>query len=71
MSNLFSPSAYLEILTIAWTVPSETSFPFFPQPAPVGSPLQHLKLGQEVRRVNVSSLGEYLLFSVCPLALKY
>lgn len=39
MSNLFSPSAYLEILTIAWTVPSETSFPFFPQPAPVGSSL--------------------------------
>lgn len=45
--------------------PSDCSFwnklPLFPQPVPVGSPLQALGLEQEVRHVTVSSLGSFNL----------
>lgn len=51
---------------IPQTVPSRTNFPLFPQPAPVGSPLQALGLGQEVRLVTISSLGNFsLIHLVC------
>lgn len=46
---------------IPQTVPSGTNFPLLPQPAPVGSPLQALGQGQEVRHVGVSSLGHFSL----------
>lgn len=54
---------------IPQTVPSGTSFPLLPQPAPVGSPLQALGLGQEVRLVSISSLGNFNLTHLVCLSL--
>ena len=70
-SSLFPPFPCVEILMIPQTVPSGTSFPLRPQPAPVGLPLQALGLGQEVRCLSVSSLGKYLLFLICLPVFKY
>lgn len=58
---------FIEILVIPQTVPSGTNFPLLPQPAPVGSPLQALGQGQEVRHVKVSSLGNCSLAFTLPL----
>lgn len=66
-SNLFLPFPCLKILMIPYTVPSEINFPLLPDPAPVGSLLQALELGQEVRDVNVSSVGIYLLTFILSL----
>lgn len=59
--SFIPPLPCLGTLMIPQTVPSGTSFPLLPQPAPVGSPLQALGLGQEVRLVSISSLGNFNL----------
>lgn len=49
---------------IPQTLPFVTNSALVPQPAPVGSPLLALRLGQEVRHGNGSALGIFLLTSI-------